>query len=100
VEGVLKTIFKSGYKTMWKLLRTGWDDEKRNRWFSWFLAGPAKATWQQTMSVEHKTDWSKIAKVYCGQYGIHLDPRTAYQCCHELQYEQFGSVQGSSQPAQ
>ena len=28
------------------------------------------------------------------QYGIHLDPRTAYQRCHELQYEQFNSVQG------
>jgi len=46
------------------------------------------------MSVQHKTDWSKITEVYHGQYGIHLDPRTAYQRCHELQYEQFGSVQG------
>ena len=72
----------------------GWDDEKRARWFSWFLSGPAKATWQQTMSAEHKADWGKIMEVYRGQYGIHLDPRTAYQRCHELQYEQFGSVQG------
>jgi len=72
----------------------GWDDEKRARWFSWFLAGPAKATWQQTVLAEHKTDWSKITEVYRGQYGVHLDPRTAYQRCHELQYEQFGSVQG------
>ena len=72
----------------------GWDDEKRARWFFWFLSGPAKATWQKTMSAEHKADWGKIMEVYRGQYGIHLDPRTAYQCYHELQYEQFGSVQG------
>ena len=29
-----------------------------------------------------------------GHYGIHLDPRTVYQRCHELQYEQFNFVQG------
>jgi len=56
----------------------GWDDQKCARWFSWFLSGPAKATWQQTMSVQHKADWNKISEVYRGQYGIHLDPRTAY----------------------
>ena len=28
------------------------------------------------------------------KYGVHLDPRTAYQRCHELAYEQFGSAQG------
>ena len=33
-------------------------------------------------------------KIYRGQYGIHLDLRTAYQRCQELRYEQFGSVQG------
>ena len=32
--------------------------------------------------------------MYQGQYGIHLDPRTAYQRCHELRYDQFSSVQG------
>ena len=25
---------------------------------------------------------------------IHLDPKTAYQRCHELIYDQFGSAQG------
>ena len=33
-------------------------------------------------------------EVFKGQYGIHLDPRTAYQRCHELRYEHFGSAQG------
>ena len=28
------------------------------------------------------------------QYGIHIDPRTAYQRCQELHYDQFHSVQG------
>ena len=32
--------------------------------------------------------------MYRGQYGIHLDPRAAYQCCHELRYKQFNSIQG------
>ena len=32
--------------------------------------------------------------VYKAQYGIHIDPRTVYQRCQELQYEQFHSVQG------
>ena len=32
--------------------------------------------------------------MYRGQYGVHMDPRTAYQRCHELQYEHFKSVQG------
>jgi len=41
-----------------------------------------------------KASWSKIIEIYCGQYGVHLDPRTAYQRCQELQYSQFGSVQG------
>ena len=38
--------------------------------------------------------WSEIVRVYRGQYGVHMDPRTAYQRCHELQYEQFKSAQG------
>jgi len=69
----------------------GWDNQKRARWF---LSGPAKATWQQTVSAEDKADWDKITEVYRGQYGIHLDPRTAYQHCLDLQYEHFGLVQG------
>ena len=32
--------------------------------------------------------------IEANQYGVHIDPRTAYQRCHELQYEQFKSVQG------
>ena len=38
--------------------------------------------------------WKSVKKIYQGQYGIHLDPRTAYQRCHELRYDQFNSVQG------
>jgi len=70
----------------------GWNDQLRARWFSWFLAGPAKSTWQRTLTREDKTSWSRIVAVYRGQYGVHLDPRTAYQRCHELQYSQFGSA--------
>ena len=32
--------------------------------------------------------------MFKSEYGIHLDPRTAYQRCYELRYEQFGSTQG------
>lgn len=32
--------------------------------------------------------------MYKAQYGVHIDPRTAYQHCQELRYEQFKSVQG------
>ena len=72
----------------------GWDDEQRAKWFSWFLSGPAKATWQCTLKDTDKTSWQKIVEIYRGQYGIHLDPRIAYQKCQELQYSQFGSIQG------
>ena len=71
-----------------------WSNQERARWFSWFISGPAKATWQRTLKSEDKTSWEKIVEVYKGQYGIHLDPRTAYQRCHELSYDQFGSAQG------
>ena len=40
-----------------------------------------------------KTSWQKIVTTYKGQYGVHLDPCTAYQRCHELSYEQFGPAQ-------
>ena len=32
-------------------------------------------------------------EVFKAQYAIHVDPRTPYQLYHELQYNQFGSVQ-------
>jgi len=72
----------------------GWNDADRAKWFSWFLAGPAKSTWQRTLKSTHKGCWEDIVHVYRGQYRVHMDPRTAYQRCHELQYEQFSSVQG------
>ena len=72
----------------------GWSNTQRARWFSWFIAGPAKTTWRRSLTEADRSSWKAIKKVYLGQYGIHLDPRTAYQRCHELQYEQFSSVQG------
>ena len=71
-----------------------WNDADRAKWFSWFLTGLAKSTWQRTLKSAHKGSWEEIVQVYRGQYGIHMDPRTAYQRCHELQYENFKSVQG------
>jgi len=71
-----------------------WTDAERAKWFSWFLAGSAKVTWQQTVKPEDKTSWQKIVEIFRGQYGVHMDPRTAYQRCHDLQYDSFGSVQG------
>ena len=70
-----------------------WTDVERARWFSWFLAGSAKVTWQRTVKSEDKTSWQKIVEIFRGQYGVHMDPRTVYQCCHDLQYDSFGSVQ-------
>jgi len=40
----------------------GWDDKQRVQWFSWFLTGPAKATWQSTMEKEDKSSWTKIVQ--------------------------------------
>ena len=71
-----------------------WTDELRARWFSWFVVGPAKATWQQTLTTEEKASWGSIKKIYQAQFGFHMDPQTAYRRCHELQYNDFGSVQG------
>ena len=71
----------------------GWDDKCRAKWFSWFLTRQAKASWQHTLKAEDKAQWERIKEVFKGEYGIHLDPCTAYQHCHELRYEQFGSVQ-------
>ena len=71
----------------------GWDDGKRAKWFSWFLEGPAKTTWQRTLTTEECASWASITDIFQGQYGVHMDPRTAYFRCHELRYEDFGSVQ-------
>ena len=71
----------------------GWSDTQRARWFSWFISGPAKSTWQRTLKPTDKSSWETIVSVYKGQYGVHMDPRTAYQRCHELQYRHFMSVQ-------
>ena len=57
----------------------GWSDKMRATWFSWFVNGPAKATWQRTLTTDQKKDWKCIVKVFRGQYGVHVDPRTAYQ---------------------
>ena len=72
----------------------GWSDDQKAGWFSWFISGPAKATWQRTLTTEQKTSWETIVKTFRRQYGIHLDPCVAYQRCHELQYEMYGSAQG------
>ena len=53
-----------------------------------------KVAWQRTVTTEDKASWQRIVEVFRGQYGVHMDPRTAYQRCHELQYDKFGSVQG------
>ena len=71
-----------------------WTDVERVRWFSWFLAGSAKLTWQRTVKSEDKTSWQKIVEIFQDQYNVHMDPRTAYQRCHDLQYNSFVSVQG------
>ena len=72
----------------------GWSNTQRAKWFSWFVVGPAKTTWRRSLTDTDRGSWKAIKRVYLGQYGIHLDPRTAYQRCHELQYDQFSSVQG------
>ena len=72
----------------------GWTDDQRAWWFSWFLSGPAKVTWQRSLKNTDKASWDRTVEIYCGQYGIHLDPRTAYQQCQELHHEMFGSAQG------
>ena len=71
-----------------------WSSDTRAKWFSWFVEGPAKATWQRTLSAEERGSCRvSIKKIFQGQYGTHMDPRTAYLRCHELQYEELGSVQ-------
>ena len=53
-----------------------------------------KAIWQRRLIVEQKYLWEAIVTVFHGQYGIYLHPRAAYQRCHKLQYESYGSAQG------
>ena len=64
-----------------------WSDQDRARWFFWFVSGATKLTWQRTLEENDKASWQKIVEIYKGQYGVHLDPRTAYQRCHEFTYE-------------
>ena len=52
-----------------------WTDEQRAQWFSWFLSGAAKSTWQRTLRKEEKKSWSDIVRVYKGYYGVHMEPR-------------------------
>ena len=47
----------------------------------------------RNVTTEDKASWQKIVEVFRDQYGVHMDPRTTYQRCHELQYDKFGSVQ-------
>ena len=51
------------------------------------------STWQRTLKSTHKESWEEIINVYQSQYGVYMDPRTAYQRCNEFQYEHFKSVQ-------
>ena len=66
----------------------------RAQWFSWFLTGSAKSTWQRTLNREDKDSWTSIVQAYKNHYGVHMDPRTTYLRCHELQYQDFMSAQG------
>ena len=61
----------------------GWDNKNQAQWFSWLLTGPAKATWLHSIKTTDKANCKSIVKVFKGEYGIHLDPRTAYQRYHE-----------------
>ena len=63
------------------------------------LAGAAKHTYKLRkaaleFSREDKQHWNSIVASYWGYYGVHMEPRTAYLRCHELQYGDFCSVQG------
>ena len=64
----------------------GWTDQLRAHWFSWFLTGAAKHTWQRTLNAEDKATWASIVQSYKEHYGVHMDPRTTYLRSHELQY--------------
>ena len=55
------------------------------------LKWTSKSHWQRTLKDTDKASWQRIVEIYCGQYGVHLDPRIAYQKCQELQYSRFGT---------
>ena len=71
-----------------------WTDEQRAQWFSWFLSGATKSTWQRTLRKEEKKSWTDIVRIYKGHCGVHMEPHTVYLRCHELRYEDFASVKG------
>ena len=58
------------------------------------LEGPANTTWQHMLTDEECTSWTSIARIFQGQYGVHMDPCIAYLRCHKLRNEDLGSVQG------
>ena len=70
----------------------GWTDQLRACWFSWFLAGAAKYTWQGMLNDKDKATWASTVQSYKGHYGVHMDPRTAYLRCHELQYNDYTDI--------
>ena len=39
-----------------------WSDNARVRWFSWFIEGPAKATWQRTLTSEEHGSWANLLR--------------------------------------
>ena len=43
-----------------------WDAKNRAKWFSWFLTGPAKASWQHTLKPAEKLQWERIKKCLRG----------------------------------
>jgi len=51
-------------------------------------------SWLHSLKPTDKTSWDTIVAVFKEEFGVNLDPCTAYQCCHELRYDQFGSAQG------
>ena len=67
-----------------------WTDVERARWFSWFLVGSAKVTWQRLLRLMKRLPGRRKLK----SSEVNMDPRTVYQHCHDLQYDNFGSVQG------
>ena len=37
-----------------------WKDNDQARWFSWFIEGPTKVTWQRTLKSTEKNSWEQI----------------------------------------
>ena len=70
----------------------GWDDNNRANWFSWFLAGPAKVSWQHTLKPAEKITMETNDRNV--QRRVWYSTRSLYglSCCHELSYEHFDSA--------